>query len=557
MNIADLWHHGRQVVHRSLQARTVALAMMAAFLVAAVLCSVSLYAVRSSVLAHATDESRKDFSSLTAQAQKHLNAADVTEVGQYQQLVGNIASEMQSSGGANLIGVYLMENGNGSMTHSIVPVSTEPEYYGLITDDLREAVQADTEGHIQYQPVRIDSGTVKGIPGAILGATMVSSLSDSLAVFALYSYQAQQESLAHIQLNLMLICVLLSMFIGLLVFVIMHSVVSPVRHVASAAEIMASGKLDTRVEVDRADEIGVLQKSFNEMADAVNQKIDELEQAGDMQRRFVSDVSHELRTPVTTMKMASDMLMKCKDAFEPPAKRTVELLDGQIARFQSMLADLLEISRFDAGYASVDLTEIDIRDAVENSVEQITAIAQAKSVPLNVDLPHIEVLAYVDVRRVTRIMRNLLANAVDFAGDGPVEVKVAANRKTVVLSVRDYGIGMGEDEMQHVFDRFWRGDPSRVRTTGGTGLGLSIVMADVKLHHGDIALRSQKGQGTWFLVEIPRDPRSGVVDWSEAPVSFVTGDDGFHIRGGFGIADNGFVDYLTNEPMALVKGNLR
>ena len=503
MNIADLWHHGRQVVHRSLQARTVVLAMMAAFLVAAVLCSVSLYAVRSSVLAHVTDESRKDFSSLIARAQKHLNAADVTEAGQYQQLVGNIASEMQSSGGVNLIGIYLMENGNGSVAHSIVPVSTEPEYYGLITDDLREAVQMDTEGHIQYQPVRIDSGTAKGIPGAILGATMVSSLSDSLAVFALYSYQAQQESLAHIQLNLMLICVLLSMFIGLLVFVVMHSVVSPVRHVASAAEVMASGRLDTRVKVNRTDEIGVLQKSFNEMADAVNQKIDELEQASDMQRRFVSDVSHELRTPVTTMKMASDMLMKCKDAFEPPAKRTVELLDGQITRFQNMLADLLEISRFDAGYASVDLTEIDIRDAVENSVEQIAAIAQAKSVPLKVNLPHIEVLAYVDVRRITRIMRNLLANAVDFAGGGPIEVKIAANRKTVVLSVRDYGIGMDGDETRHVFDRFWRGDPSRVRTTGGTGLGLSIATEIVQRHNGTLSLVDREGPGTTVRLELP------------------------------------------------------
>ena len=120
---------------------------------------------------------------------------------------------------------------------------------------------------------------------------------------------------------------------------------------------MASGNLDIRVQVNRQDEIGVLQRSFNEMADSLVQKIDELEKAGDMQREFVSDVSHELRTPVTTMRMAADMLSMHKDGYDATTRRTVELLDGQIRRFQEMLADLLEISRFDAGYAALDLTE--------------------------------------------------------------------------------------------------------------------------------------------------------------------------------------------------------
>lgn len=159
----------------------------------------------------------------------------------------------------------------------------------------------------------------------------------------------------------------------------------------------------------------MLQKSFNEMAESLENQIEELEKAGDMQRSFVSDVSHELRTPVTTMRMAADMLSMHKDEYDATTKRTVELLDGQIRRFQEMLADLLEISRFDAGYAALDLVEADIREPIEQSVEAISAIAQTKHVPLDVHMPNVEVLVRIDTRRISRVVRNLLANAIDFA----------------------------------------------------------------------------------------------------------------------------------------------
>lgn len=166
-----------------------------------------------------------------------------------------------------------------------------------------------------------------------------------------------------------------------------------------------------------------------------------------MQRSFVSDVSHELRTPVTTMRMAADMLSMHKDEYDATTKRTVELLDGQIRRFQEMLADLLEISRFDAGYAALDLVEADIREPIEQSVEAISAIAQTKHVPLDVHMPNVEVLVRIDTRRISRVVRNLLANAIDFAEGKPVEVRLAANQRMVVISVRDYGVGMTSESV--------------------------------------------------------------------------------------------------------------
>lgn len=485
----------------------------------------------------------------TVRVQKHLNASNLTGTDQYQQLVSNLASELQSNGSSNLVGVYLMErDAADSAERGFVPVSTEPEYSNLVSSSMRNRMRADTSGLIYYQPVRIPR-TSGGTPGAVLGSVISSNNMGSLEVFALYSYQSQQQALSQIQINMLMVCVALSVLIGMIIFLVMRSVITPVRRVALATEIMASGTFDARVAVDRADEIGVLQKSFNEMAESLENQIEELEKAGDMQRSFISDVSHELRTPVTTMRMAADMLSMHKDEYDATTKRTVELLDGQIRRFQEMLADLLEISRFDAGYAALDLVEADIREPIEQSVEAISAIAQTKHVPLDVHMPNVEVLVRIDTRRISRVVRNLLANAIDFAEGKPVEVRLAANQRMVVISVRDYGVGMTSEQCSRMFDRFWRADPSRARTTGGTGLGMSIVLADTKLHHGDVAVRSRLGEGTWFLVTLPRNPDDVDCGMNNAPIRFATDGDDMRVVGGFGVADNGFVDYLTNKPM--------
>ena len=503
--------------------------MLVFSLTAALLCLFSMGTIKGTIQAQVMDESRRDFSSQISLAQKQLSSANLADSSQYQQLIGNLASELQNNGSGNMIGVYLMSGDDSNIDEkTFVPVSTEPEYTNLISTEMQHDLQSDSDDSIYYQAVNI-AKSEKGTPGAILGSTISSNGIGTVKIFALYSYQTQQQALLQIQFNMLVSDVLLSIAIVVIIFSVMRSVVKPVQDVAASAETMASGNLDIRVQVNRQDEIGVLQRSFNEMADSLVQKIDELEKAGDMQREFVSDVSHELRTPVTTM-------------------RTVELLDGQIRRFQEMLADLLEISRFDAGYAALDLTEGDVREPISQAVEQIASIAETKQVPLNVHLPNMEVLACVDARRICRIVRNLLANAIDFAEGRPVEVRLAVNRAMVVISVRDYGVGMTASQCERIFDRFWRGDPSRARTTGGTGLGMAIVLADVRLHGGDISVRSQMGKGTWFLVTLPRNPENGPVNVAQAPIRFSAENNGFCTVGGFGIADNGFSDYLTGEP---------
>lgn len=543
-SFARLLRHGRTEVRRSLQARTIVLVVLVTLVVAVVFSLVAMVFVRSSQLDQVTEQSRNDFSQMAQQAQSNLDSADVSGQVQYQRLVNDLASQLQGDGASNLAGVYLW--GKGASNDAIVPVSTEPTYAGLVTDAMRSSVASDTEGSVFIQSVDLGSSDGER-PGAVLGTALDFGAAGDLELFALYSYDSQQQALTRIQLNLLSVCLALSAAMGVLMWVVLRGIVRPVERVAEAAETLADGDLDARVQVDRNDELGTLQRSFNSMADSLNQKIGELEEAGAMQRRFVSDVSHELRTPVTTMRMASDLLDMRKDGFDPSTRRTVELLGGQIGRFQDMLADLLEISRYDAGYAALDLVEADVRDSIREAVDQTAALADSRRVPVHVYLPNVQVLARIDPRRIVRIVRNLVANAVDFAEDWPIEVRLAANRRAVVISVRDHGVGMDPDQVPHVFDRFWRGDPSRARTSGGTGLGLSIAITDARLHNGTIEVRSEPDEGAWFLVSLPRNPETGEVPASDMPVAFEPGTDAMRIVGGFGVADNGAVDYLDSR----------
>ena len=531
-----LLRSGRAEVRRSLQARTVSLVVLCTLVVAVVFSLVSMASVRTTLLDQVSGQAHSDFSTMVVQAQSSLDAADVTDAQRSQQLVKELASALQNEGPSNLYGVYLY--GRDASNRVILPVSTDPTYEYAVGDDIRVSVATDTEDHVYYQPVGLSLAKGGETPGAVLGTTLEFGAAGGLELFAVFSYEAQQQSLVQIQTSLLVVCPILSVLMGTLVWLVLRGIVRPVGVVADTAETFASGDLDARVDVTRNDELGSLQRSFNTMADALNQKIDELEEAGAMQRRFVSDVSHELRTPVTTMRMASDLLESRKDDFDPSTRRTVELLGGQINRFQDMLADLLEISRYDAGYAALDLMDCDVREPIEQAVEQVRGLAEAKGVPIRVTLPNVQVVSCLDPRRITRIIRNLLANAVDFAEDKPIEVRLAANRAAVVVSVRDWGVGMTADQLARVFDRFWRGDPSRARTTGGTGLGLSIAMTDARLHQGSIRVRSTPGEGAWFLVTLPRDPKRGAVQDADLPLDFRHDTDAPLIVGGFGVAQS-------------------
>ena len=287
-------------------------------------------------------------------------------------------------------------------------------------------------------------------------------------------------------------------------WMVARQVVLPVRQAASIAQRFADGHLKERMVIRGEDDVARLAMAFNDMAQSLSDQITQLEEFGDLQKRFTSDVSHELRTPLTTVRMAASIISDSAEHLDPPTKRAVELLESELDRFESLLTDLLEVSRHDAGMAELSVAEMDVRTAVADAVGTVSHIAESAGVEVRLDLPDEPLVAEVDSRRVERILRNLIANALDHSESKPVTVTMRASDAALAVSVRDRGVGLKPGEETLVFNRFWRADPSRVRRSGGTGLGLAIALEDAKLHGGRLDCWGSPGEGSCFRLTIPR-----------------------------------------------------
>ncbi|HTZ26677.1 MAG TPA: MtrAB system histidine kinase MtrB [Streptosporangiaceae bacterium] len=313
-----------------------------------------------------------------------------------------------------------------------------------------------------------------------------------------------QQSLTQIQHTLLLAGVVLVFLFVAIAALVTRWVVTPVRHAARGAQRLSTGNLGERMPVRGVDELAALAASFNEMAASLQEKMTALEDLSHVQRQFVSDVSHELRTPLTTIKIASDVLFASREQLDGPASRSAELLQSQLERFESLLTDLLEISRYDANVAVLDAEPVDICDLARQSADVAQQLAERRGAKIEFRLPADPCIAEVDRVRVERILRNLLVNAVEHGEGKDAVVTVAGDSVAVAVAVRDYGIGLAAGEERLVFDRFWRADPARARTTGGTGLGLAIALEDARLHSGWLEAWGEVGRGSVFRLTLPR-----------------------------------------------------
>ena len=291
-----------------------------------------------------------------------------------------------------------------------------------------------------------------------------------------------------------------------------RQVVRPVREAVEIAERFAEGHLDERMRVVGEDDMARLAVAYNQLAESIQRQIRQLEEFGQLQRRFTSDVSHELRTPLTTVRMAADVLHASREQFPGGLARSTELMVDELDRFEALLGDLLEISRLDAGVEDLASDPVDLRGIARSAAESVRGIADATGTEIELDMPDDDVMAEVDARRVERILRNLLANAIDHGEGLPVRLTVAANDQAVAVTVRDYGVGLRPGEAELVFNRFWRADPSRNRRTGGTGLGLAISLEDARLHGGTLEAWGEPARGACFRLVLPRQPNTEIVD---------------------------------------------
>ncbi|MET8174757.1 HAMP domain-containing sensor histidine kinase [Streptomyces clavifer] len=281
-----------------------------------------------------------------------------------------------------------------------------------------------------------------------------------------------------------------------------RSVLRPVRELRRAARSMGGGQLDTRIPVHGRDEMADLARTFNESAARLERSVEELREAGARARRFASDVSHELRTPLAGMLAVTDVVDEDAGMLAPDTARAVRLISAETGKLAVLVEDLMEISRFDARAAELNADEVDAAEAVRSTLSGRQWLGRVRA-----ELPD-GFRIRLDPRRFDVIVANLVGNALRHGAE-PVTVRLSVRGDVLITEVHDSGPGIAPDALPHIFDRFYKADAARTRSSG-SGLGLAITVENIQLHGGTITAENTPGGGALFTVELPFDgPASG------------------------------------------------
>jgi len=438
----------------------------------------------------------------SAAAQRIFDSAVTTDRAAVQSVMNAARQSIRDSTSSALVAVYRVPG------QSISPLA--PQDFasseltgGVITPSLRSSVQKSNDQQY-WQSVQLPAHDAL-VPGVVVGSLLTIPGVGQYELYIGYDFEQSEQTLRFIQQVLLVAGFGLLVMVGGVAWFVSRIIVSPVRLAADTSEQLAAGNLEVRIPEKGEDVVATLARSFNHMADSMQRQLTELADLSVMQQRFVSDVSHELRTPLTTIKLAADVLYNQRAEFDQTTRRTSELLNAQVLRFEKLLGDLLEISRYDAGSVELESEPTNVAGLVQDVVGTMTTLAEQHGCDLSLSAPGGHFEADIDPRRIRRILTNLIGNAIEHGERKPIEVEVDSNATAVAISVRDHGVGMEPEQLESVFSRFWRADPSRQRTLGGTGLGLAISLEDTRIHQGQLDVWAAPGQGARFRLTIPRD----------------------------------------------------
>ena len=374
-----------------------------------------------------------------------------------------------------------------------------------IPEDFKSTVR-DSPGGVFWEKKDLsepEKSNGEPYPALIIGTSVSIPQNPDYGLFVVYDLSESSSTITYINVVLGTGFTVLLILVLSIVWFVTRLAVRPITLTAITAEKLAAGDLNRRVSVRGKHQAARLGISFNKMADSLQDQITQLERLSTLQQRFVSDVSHELRTPLSTVRLSSELLYDSRDTLNPVQSRSVELMHNQVDRFQALLSDLLEISRFDAGSAVLKIDAEDFMSVLNDVLVEVIPHLERTGTRLIVHSEQAHIDIDIDRVRIERVLRNLLFNAIEHGESKPVDIYIATNATNLGVAVRDHGIGLSEEEAAQVFNRFWRADTSRKRTLGGTGLGLSITAEDVRLHGGRIEAWGMKGKGACFTMNLP------------------------------------------------------
>jgi signal transduction histidine kinase len=351
-----------------------------------------------------------------------------------------------------------------------------------LPEDLRQLVRS---GRLAFE-----RATFQGTPYVIVGSRPSGS---NVELYFFYREDGLDRDLTQLR-NVLLVgwgaVIVLAALIG---SVLARRTLEPVARASQAARSMAEGMLQTRLPIEAEDEFGAWAASFNEMAEALEAKINALSEAQARERRFTSDVAHELRTPLTALVGEASLLREQLDRIPDDARRPAELLIHDVARLRRLVEELMEISRFDAGSESVTAEPVDLAALVQATI-------RTRGWERRVGVRSQETIVDSDRRRLERIVANLIGNALEHGGPD-VQVLVGRSGGNAFVEVSDDGPGIDPEHLPHLFDRFYKAD--RSRSGRGSGLGLAIAMENAHLLGADIDVWSERGLGSRFRFVLP------------------------------------------------------
>lgn len=488
---------------RSLRFRTITITLLLTSFAIFVTSVIMALVIQNNLFESRRDEVLSDALRAVAEAQKRVDSAEVTDSPSgLRALWGDVQETIpRASSSSRVIALQIDEIPVGSGVRGFL---TDPSLSeDVISAGLRERVVSFPDRQ-SWQSIAIPMGDGSVAPGIVVGQQLFLPGIGAFQVYIAYDLADAQQTLQFVQSTLWAAGFVLIAIVAGISWIVLRLVSKPIIEASETSARLAAGDLEVRLPVHGEDELATLAQSFNAMADSIESQIKELGELSLVQQRFVSDVSHELRTPLTTIRLAADMLNDQRDQFDATTSRTTELLHTQVQRFETLLSDLLEISRYDAGSVQLELEATSLAELAEDIIDQMRPLAEGRGSELRLVAPGGYSPVDMDARRVRRVLRNLIGNAIEHGEGHPIVITVDSNQYAVAVGVRDFGLGMSPVDAERVFDRFWRADPSRQRTIGGTGLGLSIALGDAKLHGGTLAVWSELAVGTNFVLTIPR-----------------------------------------------------
>ncbi len=316
------------------------------------------------------------------------------------------------------------------------------------------------------------------------------------AVYLIQSGDSTEDVILHIRNALFILGGLIIVFVGIFSASMASVLTLPIERFTKFINNMPKDSLQ-HVQINSRDEIGQLAIAFNNL-------IDRMAELEDKRRIFVSNASHELKTPLSIIKLLSDSLIQTENPDPEFIKEFLSDMNKEVERLTRIIERLLDMTQMDSSQTSMQFIHTDIREIVQEVYDKLTPLAKNKDISLSLNQPDTEVILPVERDTLTEAVYNIADNSIKYTEPGGnVAISLSRDLGNVYIAVSDTGIGIPKEEVQKIFDRFYRVDKARARETGGTGLGLSIALDAVKLHNGHIEVKSEEAAGSRFTIALP------------------------------------------------------